>query len=286
MEWVERLENTLEYIETHLTEEISIKEIARIACCSEFHYQRIFSYMVGSPLSEYIRKRKISLAGSDLQSGMKVIDVAIKYGYDSPNSFARAFKQLQGFPPSQAQQSGTKLTSFPRIKFHISIRGDVEMEYRIEKLPAFRIVGAKLPLSQSMAENFKEVPAFWNQVATDGTLQKIMALNTQEPEGVLGISAGFLSDFEDPNYYIAVASNQPTPADLVEYQVNSFIWAIFTGEGPMPASIQELEKRIITDWLPSSGFEYDNGPDIELYLDNNPINAKFEVWIPIKKMTT
>lgn len=284
MEWVERLENTLEYIETHLTQKISTKEIARIAYCSEYHYQRIFSYMVGIPLSEYVRKRRISLAGSDLQAGMKVIDVAVKYGYDSPNSFARAFKQLQGFPPSQAQQPGIKLKSFPRIKFHISIRGDVEMEYRIEKLPAFRIVGAKLPLSKSMEENFKEVPAFWNKVATEGTLQKLIPLNTQEPKGVLGISSGFLSENEENCYYIAVATDQPIPDNLVEYQIDSFTWAIFSGEGPMPNSIQELEKRIITDWLPSSGYEYDNGPDIELYLDNNPSNATFEVWIPVKKL--
>lgn len=284
MEWIDRLENTLEYIETHLTKGISTKKIARIACCSEYHYQRIFSYMVGVPLSEYIRKRRISLAGSDLQSGMKVIDVAIKYGYDSPNSFARAFKQLQGFPPSQAQQSGIKLKSFPRIKFHISVRGDVEMEYRIEKLPAFRIVGAKLPLSKSMEENFKEVPTFWNKVATNGTLQKLIPLNNQEPKGVLGVSAGFLSDVEDNSYYIAVASDQTKSANLDEYEVKGFTWAIFSGSGPMPTSIQELEKRIITDWLPSSGYEYDNGPDIELYLDSNPLDAQFEVWIPVKKL--
>jgi AraC family transcriptional regulator len=292
MEWVTRLEQTLTYIEDHLTEEIDVAELGKIAYCSSYHYQRVFSYMVGVPLAVYIRRRKLSLAGVELQQGAKVIDVAVKYGYESPNSFARAFKNQHGIVPSEAQQEGSRLTSYPRIKFHITIKGDVEMEYRIETKEAFRVIGAQKELTADLEENFKVVPQFWQQVSMDGTLESLLPLMNLEPKGVLGISAGFdgelheeeeLSGSDGMSYYIAVASDQVLSDNLVEYIVPAFTWAIFTGQGPMPHAIQELEKQIVTDWLPSSGYEYANGPDIELYLDANPSNATFEVWLPVMK---
>jgi len=292
MEWVTRLENSLDYIEKNLTDEIDFEHLAAIARCSTYHYQRVFSYMVGVPLAVYIRRRKLSLAGVELQQGAKVIDVAIKYGYESPNSFTRAFKKQHNITPSQAQQEGSLLTSYPRIKFHITIKGDVEMEYRIETREAFRIIGAKQALSADLEENFKETPLFWQQVATDGTLKKLIPLMTQEPKGIMGISVGFEADSTDKNdfsgseetsYYIAVSSDQKLSDTLEEYTIPAFTWAIFSGQGAMPHAIQELEKQIVTDWLPSSGYEYANGPDIELYLDANPSNAIFEVWLPVIK---
>lgn len=283
MEWIDRLEESLTYIENHLTAEIDYKELGRIACCSEYHYQRLFSYMVGVPLSEYIRRRRISLAGVELQHGDKVIDVAVKYGYESPNSFSRAFKNIHGITPSQAQKEGSRLKAYPRIKFQISIKGDVEMEYRIETKPAFRIVGATVPMSKKVEENMKEIPNFWGKVATDGTLPKLFPLMNQEIQGVMGISTGFVREGDIPTYYIAVTSDAHVPEGLSDYLIDSYTWAIFTGKGPMPQSIQELEKRIVTDWLPSSGYEYANGPDIELYLEPDPTKAVFEVWVPVTK---
>lgn len=292
MEWVTRLENSLDYIEKHLTDEIDFDHLATIACCSTYHYQRVFSYMVSVPLAVYIRRRKLSLAGVELQQGAKVIDTAIKYGYESPNSFARAFKNQHGITPSQSQQEGSVLTSFPRIKFHITIKGDVEMEYRIETKEAFRIIGAKKSLAADLEENFKETPLFWQQVSMDGTLEKLIPLMNQEPKGVMGISVGFETDAVDKNdfsgskgmaYYIAVASDANVLENTEEYIIPAFTWAIFSGTGAMPHAIQELEKQIVTEWLPSSGYEYANGPDIELYLDANPSNATFEVWLPVVK---
>lgn len=284
MEWVTKLDESLAYIEDHLTEGIDGEELAKIADCSVYHYQRIFSFMAGVPLAEYIRRRKLSLSGVALQQGAKVIDVALDYGYESPNSFGRAFKKLHGITPSEAQKEGSLLKSYPRIKFHITIKGDVEMEYRIETKAAFRIVGAKKRLSADIEENFKEVPAFWGEVSTNGTVPRLMPLMNQEPKGLLGVSSGFGNE-QGMAYYIAVASDQPAPEGLVEHIVPSFTWAIFSGEGPMPDAIQELEKRMVTDWLPSSGYEYADGPDIEVYLESNPEKATFEVWMPVAKKT-
>lgn len=283
MDWINKLEESLVYIENHLTSTIDYKELGRIACCSEYHYQRIFSYMVGVPLTEYIRRRKLSLAGAELQYGKKVIDVAMKYGYESPNSFSRAFKNIHGVTPSQAQKEGARLKTYPRIKFHISIKGDVEMDYRIETKSAFRIVGTTIPMSRKAEENHQKLPGFWTKTSTDGTLHTILPLMSPALQGVLGVSTGFSREEDTPTYYIAVVSEACVPEGLSEYLIEEYTWAIFTGSGPMPQAIQELEKRIITDWLPSSGYEYANGPDIEVYLEPDPTKAVFEVWVPVNK---
>lgn len=284
MEWIDKLEASIEYIEKNLTGKIDPKELGRIACCSSYHYQRIFSYMTNTSLAEYIRRRKMSLAGVDLQQGAKVIDVAMKYGYESPDSFTCAFKKIHGILPSEAQKEGSKLRSFPKIKFHITIKGDVEMEYRIENKEAFKIIGLKKRLSADLEENFQEVPELWEEFSSSGAIEKLLPLMDTEMKGILGVTTGFATDSQDDmEYYVAVASSQKTPSEFADYQIAAFKWAIFSGSGAMPNAIQELEQRIITEWLPSSGYEYADGPDIEVYLKPDPKDALFEVWIPVVK---
>ena len=142
MEWIERLNSAIYYMEEHIREELDMEEVARIACCSTYHFQRMFAYMADVPLSEYVRRRRMSLAAVDLQSGdCKVIDASLKYGYDSPTAFNRAFKNVHGIAPSQAKEDGIVLKAFPPISFRITIKGDSEMNFRIEKKDAFHIVG-------------------------------------------------------------------------------------------------------------------------------------------------
>ncbi|WMJ89038.1 AraC family transcriptional regulator [Anaerocolumna sp. MB42-C2] len=282
MEWIERLNNAVNYIEEHLSDEIDYEQAAKIACCSVFHFQRMFSYIANVPLSEYIRLRRMAMAAVDLQSGEeKVIDVAIKYGYDSPTAFTRAFSNVHGITPSQAKADGVTLKAYPPVSFKITIKGAAEMNYRIEKKNAFRIIGVAEPLAQDIEKNFEVVPQMWQKIAMDGTLEKIAAMINKEPMGVLGVSVCI--EKEEWRYFIAVASDQPLEEPFEEYTVPAATWAIFRGEGTMPASIQELEKRIVTEWLPTSGYEYANAPDIELYLNAEPKNAKFEIWIPVTK---
>lgn len=281
MEWVERLNSAINYMEKHMTDEINIEEAARLACCSSYHFQRMFSYMANMPLSEYIRRRRMSLAAVDLQYGEeKVIDIALKFGYDSPTAFNRAFKNLHGIAPSQAREEGVILKAFPPISFKIIIKGDVPMDYRIEKKDAFRIIGISEPLKADIEQNFEIVPNMWRMAAMNGTIPRLAALMEGSPMGLLGVSS--CNELEDWRYYIAVASSQPIDGTLEEYIVPSSTWAIFSGEGPSEA-IQELERQIVMEWLPTSGFEYTNAPDIEVYYSADPANAKFEVWIPVKK---
>lgn len=283
MEWIERLNKAINYIEENIAKEIEYEQVAKIACCSTYHFQRMFAYMADVPLSEYIRRRRMSLAAVELQNDdKKIIDVALKYGYSSPTAFNRAFKSIHGVAPSVIKKGEiTTLKAFPPISFKISIKGAEEMNYRIEKKEAFRIVGVSQPLHTELEKNFEIVPQMWQKVALDGTLQKLIPMMDSQPQGVLGIS--ICNDLEEWKYFISVSSTKSIDNTLDEYTVPAFTWAIFSGEGQCPQAIQELEKRIVTEWLPTSGYEYDNGPDIELYLNPDPQNAKFEVWIPVVK---
>lgn len=280
MEWIERLNQAINYMEKHLTDQVDYEELGRIAGCSSYHFQRMFSYMAGMPLSEYIRKRKMSLAAVDLQGGnIKIIDAAEKYGYSSPTAFNRAFQSIHGIAPSAIKTEGVSVKSFPPITFKLTVKGVEEMEYRIETKDAFRIVGVSVPLEKEIEKNFAAIPSKWQEISMNGTLQKLTGMMNEEPMGVLGVST--CNEEEPWRYYIAVSSSKEGE-ELEEYTVPAATWAIFPGSGTNQ-SIQELEKRIVMEWLPTSGYEYGSAPDIEVYLNPDPENAKYEVWIPVVK---
>lgn len=282
MEWIERLNLSLEYIEQNLTEKLDYEKIARIACCSAYHFQRMFAYLAGVPLGEYIRRRRMTLAAAELQTGdTKVIDLAVKYGYDSPTAFNRAFQGVHGIAPSAARESGVALQAFLPISFKIMVKGAAQMEYRIEQKEAFRIVGLSAPLKENLEENFQVVPQLWAKAAQEGVVPKLAAMMDTPIKGILGVSACMGKDWY---YYIAAASTLPlADTGFVEYTVPACTWAVFPGTGSMPGSIQTLEQRIVTEWLPTSGYEYADAPDVELYLTPDPQNATFEVWVPVVK---
>ncbi len=280
MEWIERLNCAIQYIEEHLTDEVDVAALGKIACCSSYQFQRMFTYMAGVPLSEYIRRRRMSLAAVDLQGkDRKIIDVAGKYGYSSPTAFNRAFQSVHGIAPSAVRCEGVSVKSFPPIQFKITVKGVEEMNYRIETKEAFRIVGVSVPLYRDIEKNFTVIPPKWQEVSMDGRLQKLIGMMDSSPKGVLGVCD--CREEEPWSYYIAVSSLQPK-GDFEEYTVPKATWAIFSGEGTNE-SIQELEQRIVTEWLPTSGYEYGDGPDVEVYLNPDPQNAKYEVWIPVVK---
>lgn len=281
MDWIDRLNEAVRYIEDNLTGEIEYEKLGQIACCSAYHFQRMFNYIAGVPLSEYIRRRKMSLAAVDIQGGeAKIIDVAAKYGYASPTAFNRAFHSVHGVSPSAVRGEGVPIKSFPPITIKVTVKGVEEMNYRIETGKAFRIVGKSFPLSREIERNFAEVPQMWQGAVEDGTIEKIVSLMNGEPRGVLGVSV--CTDGEEWRYYIAVSSAAEIDDALEEYVVPGCTWAVFPGSGT-GKSIQELEGRIVTEWLPTSGYEFTNGPDIEVYFEPNPENTAYEAWIPVRK---
>ncbi len=281
MEWLNNYNNAIKYIEEHLTEDMDLSKLGKIAGCSGFHFQRMFSYMAEIPLSEYIRKRKMTLAAMDLQKGEKVIDVALKYGYDSPTAFNRAFQNVHGFAPSLAKSEGIKLKAFLPISFKITIKGDVEMNYKIEKKEAFRIVGVSKNYILNVEDNFKEIPKFWQESAAK--IPEIISLMNKPPYGLMGVCT--CMDGKSFDYYIAVSSDREIPEGMQAYTVPEGTWAVFECIGPMPHALQHMQRRIVTEWLPTSGYEYADAPDIEVYSegDNQSEDYKTEIWVPIKE---
>ena len=281
MTWISRLNEAMQYIEMHLSEKIELEALARIACCSEYHFQRMFSYMADVPLSEYIRRRRMSLAAADLKSGEeKIVDIALKYGYDSPTAFNRAFQSIHGAPPSVVRKENLSVKSYPPIQFHLSISGGQALEYRIEKMKEFRVVGYGAQLSDKIEENFENVPQLWSRLAQEGSIPKLIAMMNRPPFGLLGVSA--CNDRNVWRYYIGVSTDQPLLEGMEELIVPESTWAVFSGSG-QGTDIQQLEKRVVLEWLPTSGYEYANAPDVEVYLNDDSQNARFEVWIPVVK---
>ena len=222
----------------------------------------------------------MSLAAVDLQGkNMKIIDAAGKYGYNSPTAFNRAFQSVHGIAPSAVKNEGVSVKSFPPLSFKITIKGVEEMNYRIESKDAFRIAGVSVPLHKDIEQNFAVIPQKWQEISMNGTLQRLISMMDTPPMGVLGVST--CNDTQPWRYYIAVSTSQDSNG-LEEYIVPAATWAVFPGEGTNQ-SIQELERRIVTEWLPTSGYEYGSAPDVEVYLNPDPQNARYEVWIPVVK---
>ena len=281
MDWIERLNCAISYIEENLEYEIDMDEVGRIAGCSSYHFQRMFSYMADMSLADYLRKRRMSLAAVELMSeNPKVMDVALKYGYESPTAFNRAFKKIHGVAPSKIVKKGVTVKAFPPIQFHMTIKGSGELNYRFEKRKAFEIIGISTPLEKELEKNYKTVPRMWRKAGIMGTIPKLVSMMNTDIKGVLGVS--ICDNGEDWKYYIAVASTLEKPEQMEKYEVPACTWVIFHGEGTN-TSIQELQTRIVKDWLPTSGYEYANAPDIEVYLNSNPKKSEYEVWVPVIK---
>lgn len=285
MEWLKQLSRAIDYIEDNLAGDISYDKAAKIACCSTYNFQRMFSYITGIPLAEYIRCRRMTEAAFELQlSEDKVTDIGSKYGYDIPSSFNRAFQSVHGVSPTFARKEGISLNTYSRIKFSINISGGEGMRYRIETRDPIRIVGVRVPLEESQEENFKIVPAFWDKILKSNLFLDICNLTNQNPSGILGITA--YQNPEEIYYYISASTDRAVPENMIEYEIPSARWVIFECEGHFKDSIQTIFKRFLTEWLPFSGYEYAGLPDMEVYPVGGGQKIKSghsEVWIAVKK---
>ncbi len=284
MEWLKKLGKAIDYLEDNLDKEISFDEAARIACCSPYYFQRVFSYVSGVSLAEYIRRRKMTQAAFELQrADSRVIDVALKYGYSSPTSFNRAFQNVHGITPTAAKLGGNVLQAYPSIQFKIEITGGSAMAYRIVKKPPLRIVGIRIPLTPDMEDNLRIVPEFWKVSLQGKQFLEICRLSNGEPRGILGISV-----YRNPKeiyYYIGVATNSSAPAGMYECEIPAATWVIFDNNGRFKEDVQSVFKRFYMEWLPFSGYQYAELPDIEVYpiCSGQPVNGHSEVWIAVVK---
>lgn len=289
MDSLKRMNEALGYIEENLENDIDLKEVAKIALCSEYHFQRMFSFLAGATLSEYIRRRRLTLAAFELnKSNIRVIDTAVKYGYSSADSFSRAFQGLHGITPSKARNNGQSLKAYPRMTFQLSIKGGNEMNYRIEEKETFSIVGIKKRVPIIFNEVNPEISAMWESL--DGEIiNKLKQLSNVEPIGLLSASTNFsegrMEEKGELDHYIGLATNNECPSDLAELRVGASTWAVFEAVGPFPETLQNIWGRIYSEWFPSSNYEIAEGPEI-LWNENKNItspNFKSEIWIPVIK---
>ncbi len=289
MDSLKRMNEALSYIEENLTNYIDMKEVARIAWCSEYHFQRMFSFLAGVTLSEYIRRRRLTLAAFELNnSNIRVIDIAIKYGYSSADSFARAFQVLHGITPSEARNHGQSLKAYPRMTFQLSIRGGNEMNYRIEQKESFKIVGINKRVPIIFNGVNPEIEAMWKSL-DDEIIRKLKGLSNVEPIGLLSASTNFsegrMEEKGELDHYIGAATNNECPSDLAELRIAASTWAVFEAVGPFPQTLQNVWGRIYSEWFPSSNYEIAEGPEI-LWNENKDVTSpkfKSEIWIPVIK---
>lgn len=289
MDTLKHLNAALKYIEEHMADEIDMGEVARMALCSEYHFRRMFPYLAGVSLSEYIRRRRLTLAAFELQEkDAKVIDVALKYGYSSPDSFSRAFQNVHGISPSQARCKGQALKAFPPLQFYLSIRGGSELQYRIVEKKRFKIVGIGKRVKIMFAGVNPEIAQMWESLDMD-MIRELKELSDQEPSGLIQASVNFdegrMEEKGGLDHYIGVATVRECPAYFTELEVEASTWAVFTNSGPFPETLQTTWGRIYSEWLPTASYEVVPGPEIlwtELR-DTNAPDFKSEIWIPVKK---
>ncbi len=278
----------LAYIEESLDGEIDFKQVERLALCSDYHFRRMFSFLAGINLSEYIRRRRLTLAAFDLlHSDARVIDIAVKYGYSSPDAFTRAFVALHGVTPTEARDARRPLKAFPRMTFQITIKGASEMNYRIVEKEGFRIVGLmrRVPLIYEGVN--PHIAAMSAELNTEliGTLK---ALSNVEPRGLISASTNFSEgrlDGGELDHYIGVATTKDEQAGPARLDVRPSTWAVFESVGPFPQTLQNIWGRIYSEWFPLSGYESIPGPEI-LWNEGKDVESptfRSEIWIPVRK---
>jgi AraC family transcriptional regulator len=280
VEWVRSLNNAIEYIEENLCQEFTCADVANSVFLSGFHFQRVFSRMTGLTVSEYVRNRRISLAGAELQAReSKVIDVAMKYCYETPESFAKAFKRFHGVTPMQAKRKGVPLKYFARLTIKIVMEGGDVMNYRIVDKGIFTVVAKTREFVDETSAI--EIPKFWNEYFAKGYHKKVC--------GAIGICCAAEEGKSSWKYGIGAEDTPKFVKDIPEgfekIQVPAYTWAIFTCVGAMPDAIQNTWKRIYSEWLPQAEYEMIQDYDIEYYTEGNTQSPDYvsEIWIPVRK---
>lgn len=293
MEWVDKLNSVVNYIDENLDNEISYERISEIAGCSIYNFQRMFSYIADKSLAEYIRNRRLTIAVFDVvNSRNKIIDIAMKYGYDSHDSFTRAFQKFHGVLPSEARNETVTLKSCPKIYFKLSINGEAHMNYKIEKMPPFIVSGFKKRVCTKDA--FKLVPQLWNEAVSDGIMDRLTELleqSNRRPSGFIGICDGHIwSDLEEIDYYMGVTTYinelQCKRVEVLEgmtaVEFPQATWVMLEANGKLPDAVQKMYRKFYNEWLPNSGYDLEDLPIIECFLEED----KQEFWVAVRATGT
>ncbi|MFJ9407518.1 GyrI-like domain-containing protein [Streptomyces sp. NPDC101393] len=284
---LERLNQAMEHIECHLDQRIEVSDLARIAVTSEYHFRRLFSALAGVPLSEYIRRRRLTVAGAEvLARDRTLLEIAVRYGYGSGEAFARAFRGMHGVGPGEARRVGASLHSQPRMSFRLIVEGSSSMRYKVVEKDAFRVVGrkARVPLVHEGVN--PAIAAFIRGIGQE-TLNRIEDLSDQEPAGIISVSDQLdasRAEGTELDYYHGVVTGAAVPADMDALAVPAGTWAVFESSGPFPRTLQYLWRDVFTQWFPSNPYQSRPGPEIlRTRLSQDAETAEAELWIPVER---
>jgi AraC family transcriptional regulator len=297
MDILTQLNRAVAYIEEHIDDDIKHENVSKVTSFSSYHFGRLFYYITDMTLSDYIRKRKLSNAAIRLQNGSeRILDIALDYGYDSADSFTRAFVKQHGITPSAARKSGVQLSIFTPLTFQIKVSGVEAMNYRIEEREAFEVFGVEKIFRNDETD---KVPGFWDEIVIDGEYSKLCRASGKDctdekciprsctrfgEGGICAVNAicGYCEPGENTFPYMICALKK-TDSDTAGFkiaQVPKATWAVFRGDTKYKGhAIPELFRRAYSEWLPSSGYDKAIGPDMEIYYKDFE-----EVWIPVKKV--
>ena len=278
MDWINAINRALRYVEDHLTDgELSMEAVAHEAAYSAFYLQRLFYVLTGQSLADYIRQRRLSLAGQELQlRGEKVIDVALRYGYETPESFQKAFRRFHGITPSAAQHTRVQLRYLNPLQIRIELTGGSIMDYALENIGTLTVRGLRRKFRYD--DGFSEIPKFWQEYYQKGLNKKVPGYIGVCPEEKPGAEFSYLiGSFCEPG--------DAVPEGFERIEIAPHLWAKFRAVGPMPGSIQKVNRQIYTEWLPNNPeYELDANMNIEMYTEGDMSAEDYvsEIWLPVR----
>ncbi|MGW6292123.1 AraC family transcriptional regulator [Streptomyces sp. NPDC055058] len=284
---LDRLNQILEHIEDRLDQQVDVAELARLAATSEYHLRRMFSALAGMPLSEYVRRRRLTVAGAEVLADQEsLLDVAVRYGYGSGEAFARAFRTMHGIGPGEARRTGAALVSQPRLAFRLTVEGSSSMRYRVVDRPDFTVVGlkARVPLvhsgpNQAIIDFVRGIDPHLSE--------RLEKLSDQDPRGIVAVCDDLdpsRAEGTELDYYHGVVTSAEAPEGTTVLSVPAGTWAVFTTSGPAPEAIQELWRDVYTQWFPSNPYRTRPGPEIlRTRLSADGTEAEAELWLPVER---
>ncbi len=286
---LERLNHAMERIERQLDGSVDAGELARVAATSEHHLRRMFSALAGMPLSEYIRRRRLTVAGAEVLDGREpLLQIAVRYGYSSGEAFARAFRAMHGVGPAEARRTGASLSSQPRMSFRLVVDGSSSMRYRVVDKPEFTVVGPKTRVPLVHSGPNQAIIDFVRGLG-ERTHAQLEQLSDGEPSGVLAVCDDLdpsRAEGTELDYYHGVITSSPVPEGMAALTVRAGTWAEFTTSGPAPEAIQNLWRDVFTEWFPSNPYRSRPGPEIlRTRMSEDGSEADAALWLPVERET-
>lgn len=287
MSWIESIQKAINFIEEHLLDDITMEQIAREVNSSVFHFQRTFSILTDMSITDYIRRRRLTLAAQELiNTEQKVIDLAYKYGYDSPEAFTKAFRKQHNLTPSEARKKQGQIQSYNRLVIQVSLKGAEPMKYKIVEKEKFQVVGVKRTYNSQNGENLQGIPQFWKEMNSKNFDHQLIQLNNGSIKGTLGVCVQNTDQGKNGfvDYWIATDHVGEVGENLVAMEVPASKWVVFEVHGPMPDAMQNTWKQIYSEWFPSNPYKPAGTAELEVYPEEDVYSpdSYSEIWIPIQ----